>query len=223
MSDIRLIGFDVDGTLVQHDENVVVWQIFHNHYMVDPQVGVERYRQFKAGQLSFDRWVALDVQSWIDAHAKKEEMVKIIRENLTLTQDAEWTLCELKRRGYIIGLISGTLDLVTDELLKDVPFDFAFMNHLQFDENGYLCGWQASRFDAPGKAITLEEMAKKRGLTLENCAFVGDHINDLGALKAAALGIGYMPKDPSVNATAKAVIPGGSFKQLLDFFPDLTK
>ena len=137
MQNIKIIGFDVDGTLVQHDANVVVWQIFHNHYMVDPQLGIERYRLFKEGKLAFKEWVRLDVKCWIDAHAKKEEMIKIIKENLGLTQDARETLLELKRRGYIIGLISGTLDLVTDELLKDVPFDFAFMNHLQFDENGY--------------------------------------------------------------------------------------
>ncbi len=221
MQNIKIIGFDVDGTLVQHDANVVVWQIFHNHYMVDPQLGVERYRLFKEGKLAFKEWVRLDVKCWIDAHAKKEEMIKIIKENLGLTQDAKETLLELKRRGYIIGLISGTLDLVTDELLKDVPFDFAFMNHLQFDENGYLTGCTASRFDSPGKAETLKEIAESRGLTLENCAFVGDHINDLDALRSAALGIGYMPKDPAVNAAAKHIVESGSFKQILQYFPPI--
>ncbi|MDD5263291.1 MAG: HAD hydrolase family protein, partial [Candidatus Bipolaricaulis sp.] len=48
----------------------------------------------------------------------------------------------------------------------------------------------------------LRALAADRGIPLDEICFVGDHVNDLPAMRIAGLAIAANPKDPAVGEAA---------------------
>lgn len=220
---VRVICFDVDGTLVHHPTGKTVWQVLNDRFLNDPALNAARFADFRAGKLSYAEWVALDVGDWVARGADRGQIETIIRETLTVVDGARETLEALRRRGYRLAVISGTIDLTLDLLLEEFPFDRAFTNKLFFDGKGRICGWQATPYDVGGKARALDQVAAEFGVDARRCAFVGDHWNDLAALGRAGLAIAFHPKDDDVRAAADIVIEGGPLTRLLDIFPEISE
>lgn len=219
LPDIRLIAFDVDGTLVTHERQQVVWQLFHERFVGDPDIGWERYQDYLAGRISYERWVDLDVGAWQERGVRRQAMADLIRAELSVVPGCRDTLAELRRRGYRLAVISGTLDIVLDELLSDQVFDHVFTNKLFFSSDGSLSGWRATPYDIDGKARALAAIATAEGLTSAQCAFVGDHVNDLPVMATAGLAVAYDPKDDRVSTQADHVLASGQFARLLELLP----
>jgi phosphoserine phosphatase len=118
-------------------------------------------------------------------------------------------------------VISGTIDVTLRLLLSGVCFDRVFTNKVFFDEKGKISGWEATPFDVDGKARALEEVAAQFGLDPVQCAFVGDHWNDLAALGRAGLAVAFHPKDDLVRRAADVVFEDGPLTLLLDLFPEI--
>jgi phosphoserine phosphatase len=45
---ISLIAFDVDGTLVDHPEGKVIWELLNRRFMGDDRMNHQRYRDYQA-------------------------------------------------------------------------------------------------------------------------------------------------------------------------------
>ncbi len=216
---IRLVVFDVDGTLIEHPEDKTVWQVLNERFLATRTLNVERFEAFRAGRLSYADWVALDVGDWKKRGVRREEIVDAIRACLRPVPGAAETIGALRERGYRVAVVSGTLDITLELLLADIDFDRVFTNKLFFDESGCLSGWQATPYDVDGKAHALEELSRSMELALDEIAFVGDHWNDLSALRIAGFGFAYKPKDLELCEVADVVLPGGSLTQILEHLP----
>jgi ADP-ribose pyrophosphatase len=216
---IDVVAFDVDGTLVAHPHGKVVWQILMECFGVDTSVSGERYQAYRHGRISYAQWVDLDVGEWLERKATRAAMVEAIRAHLALSPGAREVVTELKARGYHLAVISGSLDLVLDVLFPDHPFDHVFTNRLAFDPAGNLASWTATPYDMDGKEAGLRAVAAAAGTTLDRCAFVGDHLNDVSALRLAGLPIAYDPKHESVIQTARIILPAGGLRGLLELLP----
>ena len=188
-----LICFDVDGTLVVHPEETIVWEILNRRFTGDDEANQTRFRQYRAGEISYPEWVALDVGDWLRAGATRDEIVAAIGD-LRLVGGTHETLAELKRRGYKLAIISGTLDVVIETLLPEHPFDDVFVNHLDFDAAGRLSGWKATPYDVDGKARAVREIAAREGIPIARCAFVGDAFNDVEAAREAGFSVAFNPE-----------------------------
>jgi phosphoserine phosphatase len=128
-------------------------------------------------------------------------------------------LHELRARGYLLAVISGTLDIVLDEFFPEHPFCEVYTNGLEFDGEGRLSGWRATPFDMDGKARALEHLARQHGLPLSRCAFVGDNVNDLGVARVAGFSVAFNPKCAELETVAHAVIRGTALAPVAARFP----
>ncbi|MCU0689952.1 MAG: HAD family phosphatase [Polyangiaceae bacterium] len=216
---VRVVAFDVDGTLVEHDAGLVVWQILNRRFVGDHRLHAERFRAFQRGELSYAEWVRLDVEGWRDGGATRSSIVKAIAEELRLVPHARVVVDELVRRGYSVAVVSGTLDVVLDTLFPDHPFARVFTNRIAFDDAGAICGWTATPYDNTGKAEALRMLADETGCTTQDLAFVGDHLNDCDAMALAGCPIAYDPKHERVRSLARHVIPRGCLDRLLWLLP----
>jgi phosphoserine phosphatase len=215
--DISLIAFDVDGTLVDHPEGKVIWELLNRRFAGDDTINVSRYLDYREGRITYGTWVELDVGGWIEAGATREEILAEVR-GLRPIRGAAEVLHELKARGYRLAVISGTLDVVLDEHFPEHPFDEVYTNHLHFDPGGRLAGWRATPYDMDGKARALEHLAERYGLPLSRCAFVGDNVNDLGIARIAGYTVAFNPKVPELEALAHAVVRGPSLRPVGELF-----
>jgi phosphoserine phosphatase len=215
--EITLIAFDVDGTLVDHPQGKVIWELLNKRFAGDDEVNLVRYQDYKAGRIDYPTWVALDVESWIEAGATREEIREVVR-TLSPVGEARETLLGLREKGYRLAVISGTLDVVVDEFFPDHPFGEVFTNHLHFDPEGRLSGWEATPFDMDGKARALQHIADLYGLPLSRCAFVGDNLNDLEVAGIAGYTVAFNPKCRELEASAHTVVRSASLAPVGNLF-----
>ena len=80
---VRLICFDVDGTLVVHPEEKVVWEVLNKDFGTKEEVNQERYRRFKAGELSYKEFARQTGNSEQGARALHYRGLKHLRKLLT--------------------------------------------------------------------------------------------------------------------------------------------
>ncbi len=210
-----LICFDVDGTLIKHPSDKVIWEILNQKFTGDDSVNAERYRMYRTGEISYAQWVELDVQGWIDAGATHTLIVDAISE-FELTDGALDTVWSLKERGARLAIISGTLDVVIDTLFPEHPFEDVYSNRLLFDDEGNLTGWKATPFDLHGKPDALRELVRKHGVSLERSAFIGDGENDVPMLGVAGCVIAFNPRSAELERGADHVLKNCSMTNILD-------
>lgn len=211
-----LVCFDVDGTLVEHPEEKVVWQVLNRRFLGDDRVNDARYARYRSGAITYAEWVGLDVGDWQRAGATRAQVVEALGE-LRLVDGARETLASLKERGYKLAVISGTLDISLEALFPDHPFDDVFCNRIRFGEDGRISGWEATPYDMDGKARALEMIARREDVPLARCAFVGDHGNDVPAARVAGLAIAFNPKSPELEAAAHVVLRDRDLRAILEY------
>ena len=216
--EIALIAFDVDGTLVDHPQGKVIWELLNNRFAGDDSINHSRYRDYKEGRIDYATWVALDVEGWMAGGATRHEMMEEVRRLRPLAGVVE-TLHALRDRGYLLAVISGTLDIVLEEHFPEHPFSQVYTKRLRFDAEGRLSGWEATPYDMDGKARALRELAALYNLPVSRCAFVGDNMNDLGVAAIAGFTVAFNPKVPELEKLAHRVVWGRSFSPVGELFP----
>jgi HAD superfamily PSPase-like hydrolase len=209
-----LVAFDVDGTLVHHADDKTVWEVLNHRFTGSDDQNVQRWDQYKKGLLSYAEWVALDIASWQDAGATRDQITAAFGE-LTLVAGARETLSELKSHGARLAVISGTLDLLLDTLFPDHPFDEVYTNRIVFDPDGRISHWHATPFDMDGKGVALRSIALREDIPLARCAFIGDHANDLAAARLAGLSIAFNPKSAELEAAVSVIVRSQDLRDIL--------
>ncbi len=112
---------------------------------------------------------------------------------------------ELRRSGYILGIVSSGVALVADRVRVELALSFAVANELRIAD-GVFTGEAVVRVGLGDKRAVVEREARRLGLALGEIAFVGDHLNDIPVFEAVGLGIAYAPKAPQVAAAARSVV-----------------
>jgi HAD superfamily PSPase-like hydrolase len=210
-----LVCFDVDGTLVRHPTDKVIWEILNLRFTGTDEINQERYRMYRSGEITYADWVRLDVEGWIEAGATRPELVEAVRE-FEHYDGALDTVWELKRRGAYLAVVSGTLDVIIDTLFPDHPFDDVFTNRLVFDDEDRLTGWEATPFDLHGKPEAIRELATRHGLLLDQCAFVGDGENDVPVIGVAGCVVAFNPRSEALERGADYVLKNVNMTRLLE-------
>ena len=128
---VDLVCFDVDGTLVEHPEHKVVWQVINRRFLGDDGVNTERFKRYRSGEITYAEWVDLDVGEWQKLGLTRDQLVDALGE-LRLVDGARETLQILKERGYKLAVTSGTINISLETLFPDHPFDDVFCNRIRF-------------------------------------------------------------------------------------------
>lgn len=213
----KLVAFDVDGTLV--DELQYIWMLIHNEIGVDLEKVNEMTEKYYKKEISYKEWANHDIQLWVEKGVTKKELMDIVNK-LKLMNGAIETLEELKKKGYKLAVISGGLDIVLDYFIPDAEkiFDHIVIAKLVFDEEGKLTGGLIPDDfdDLENKAGILEKLAEKEGISLDECAFVGDSDNDVEVMEDAGLAIGFNPTEKIANIS-DVVIRKKDLREILKY------
>ena len=94
-------------------------------------------------------------------------------------------------------------------------FDDVFLSRIYFDEKGNISKVDATEFDMDGKAIALRKIAERENISLKECVFVGDYLNDLKTIKEAGLGIAFNCNYDKVRKAADVVIEKKDLREIL--------
>ncbi|MBI2656328.1 HAD family phosphatase [Candidatus Woesearchaeota archaeon] len=216
MQKYRLVCFDVDGTLI--DNVKFSWQIFHDYFQTDKHKREDAKSAFFSGKITYLQWAEHDINLWKEKDAKKEDFLKAIN-NLKLMEGALDTLHELKKNGIKLAIISGSLNIILDKLMPNYEeyFDDVFISRIFFDKNGNMARIEATEFDMDAKALALKKIAEREKISLSECVFVGDYLNDLKIMQEAGLGIAFNCQHDELKKAADVVIEKKDLREVLKF------
>ena len=208
-----LVIFDLDGTLIAHSEPI--WKTLHRRLGSDPEQRRQLLSRGLSETISYEQWVAGDVDLLRQAGATRQGVAAIVAE-LTPTKGARELIDRLVEVGTKVAVVSGGIGLVVDLLLSDWPLDEVFVNRLRFDARGRLVSGEATPYDRGGKADALEVLARRYGTVRQRVAFVGDGDNDRAIMARAGYGIAWGPSAPSsLVALADCHVTSGDLSDLI--------
>ena len=218
MPKYKMVCFDVDGTLV--DNLTFSWQIFHDYFQTDRHRREDAKNKFFNGEITYKQWAEHDIGLWKERNAKKNDFFDAIsHNNLKLMEGAIETLSALKKNGIKLAIISGSLNLLLEKFIPDYEkfFDDVFLSRIYFDENGNISKVDATEFDMDGKALALRKIAEREKISLKECVFVGDYLNDLKIIKEAGLGIAFNCNYDELKKAADVVIEKKDLREILKY------
>jgi len=121
---------------------------------------------------------------------------------------------KLKKEGYKTALISSGLpQLFVEHLAKGLGADYAVGIDLEVSKDCLTGRIGGDVIQPNGKALALEKIVKKEGLTPKEIVLVADDRNNLPMFKFCALKIGYNP-DFLLSAKSDVVVRG-DFEEIL--------
>lgn len=216
MPKYKLVCFDVDGTLI--DNVKFSWQIFHDYFQTDWHRREDAKNKFFNGQITYKEWAEHDINLWKERNAKKHHFFAAI-EHLKLMEGAIETLNELKKRGLKLAIISGSLNIILEKFIPNYEdfFDDVFLSRIYFDEEGNIAKIEATEYDMDGKALALRKICEKEGISLKDCVFVGDYLNDLKIIEEAGLGIAFNCEYDELKKAANIVIDKKDLREILKY------
>jgi phosphoserine phosphatase len=191
-----LVCFDLDGTLV--DDTIYIWKTLHEVFATDPVARKTAYDDFFAERITYDQWFAHDLKLLRASGATKSRIQELIA-GLRIMPGAKEVIAKLKSLGHRIAVVSGSLDIVVDELFEPGLFDHLLINRIRFAPDGTIEGGTPTPFDLEGKADGLAELAKREGIELSQTVFIGDNENDVWIAKAAGLSIAFNCKSEKLR------------------------
>ena len=216
MSRYKLVCFDVDGTLI--DNVTFSWQIFHDYFQTDRHRREDAKNKFFEGRISYLEWAEHDINLWREKNARKQDFFKAT-EHLKLMEGAMETLDELKKRDIKLAVISGSLNIILEKFIPnyDEFFSDVFLSRIYFDDEGKIGRVEATEFDMAAKALALKKIAVREKLSLKQCVFVGDYLNDINVIQEAGLGIAFNCNSDELKRVADVVIDKKDLREILKF------
>ena len=196
---IKLVAFDLDGTIVKEDSS---WGRIHQFFgsMDVQRINLELYLRNK---ITYDEFMRRDIAAW--PKPLHVNQIKSILLNYELDENMYFVVKELTTLGVEIAIISAGIDILANDVAKKLGIKHVVANGLEINEKGYLTGNGIKRVEPLRKHEVLSKLANKLGITLKNTAAVGDSKYDKTFLLHAGVGIA-LDKDPELTSIADFVV-----------------
>ncbi|MDL2246440.1 phosphoserine phosphatase SerB [Methanobrevibacter sp. OttesenSCG-928-K11] len=142
------------------------------------------------------------------------EDVKKIAEDLPLMEGAEETIKTLKDDGYEVAIISGSFDIIADQIKDKLGVDYVFTNSLT-EEDGKLTGEVTGPLVSGHKVDVLKSLIEDKDISLNEVIAVGDGANDISMIEVAKCGIAFNAK-PSLKEIADVIVEDKDLTKVLE-------
>lgn len=154
-----------------------------------------------------------------------DEMLEVISQ-IPMVPDIKEVIAELKKRDYLVGIISNSYHLVCNYVKQEIGADFILSNRLELLE-GKATGEVSmpSYFFPPPDSLCRHSLCKTHALQyacerfkvqMKNCIAVGDSADDACMVKHAGKGFSFCSHDATILQAAKYHILKPGFAILLD-------
>lgn len=149
-----------------------------------------------------------------------------VTDKIKIVDDAAYVIRELKKKGYICGIISDSYDIVTNHIKNKLKMDFSVGNELEFSKSiatgevkvpsAFMRNEHSRCSHDFCKANVLFQLAEKYNIGVKNIISVGDSENDICLIRESGIGIAFRSHNSYLNLVADKVINEKSFLQILD-------
>jgi len=195
--DLRLVAFDMDGTLLAPRSS---WVVLHEAFGTNND---QHHAAYLRHEIDDEQFIRSDVALW-QAAMGKIPLARVygILDNIAPVSGAPETVAALHAAGIATVIITGGLKCLARRLVSEWGMTVAYGNELLADDEGYLTGEGVVEVRAREKDLVLQRVMAERGLTRAQIAAVGDTAIDLTLFKLAGVGIAVNTNDSKLIAGA---------------------
>ena len=206
---IKLIVFDVDGTITQHPSS---WQYLHEYLNVWDGNADKYQKRFLAGKISYAEFCRLDACHWKGMSVKK---IRDILQNIPYTKNLRRYIPLLKKKRLKLVSISTGLHILSERIKQELDFDDAVANHL-LTRRGVLTGEVRVDVSFRGKGTAFRKVLREFGVEPHETICIGDGEGDVPMMRRAGFAIAFDPKTEHVAKSADYVCKSKNFKEVYD-------
>jgi len=186
MSKTKLICFDVDGTLVDGTS----WLLLTEGLGCSLQEHLDIFHRAKRGEISFVKGEKLLTKMYQDSGNATKSFIRELFSKIEPRKEARSLFGHLKKKGFIIYLISGAIDIFVGEIANKLEVDGFYANsRLDFNNSGLLTKIHYRDNQGEVKVEQLKKLNNKLGINMNQVVFVGDSENDIEVFKVTGKGI----------------------------------
>ena len=202
MTEIKLVVFDMDGTLLKPRS---CWAYIHDYFGTDNSDMLKRYIERKISDQDF---VKADFKLWQDSTEDNvnQEYINKILDNIEPIKGAKELVETLHSCNIRTAIISGGIHYLADKWAKEWNMDDALANDLIDDKNGELTAIIKS--SGHNKGPVMEKMIEKYNFNKNEIAAVGDTVVDIPTFERAGLSIAVNTEDERVISKANYHLKG---------------
>jgi phosphoserine phosphatase len=188
MSEIKLICFDLDRTLITNNS----WYDFNLAMGVTPEEDQKLYDEYFQGKISYEVWTSELLRLFQrNKKTSRSEIIKILSK-YNYADGAIEIVRLAASKGYKVALISGSVDILVDLVSKDLGIELAgATNTLVFDNEDNLMDIKCLGDDKYAKVAILDDFCRKLGIDITECVCVGDGDNDIELFKKTKHGVTF--------------------------------
>ena len=203
---IKLVVFDLDNVIIDGEAIDEIGKLAN----VEEEIA-EITEKAMQGEIDFETSIKDRVQ--LLEGTSVEDIQKVASE-LPLMSGAEDTINGLKENDIDVAIISGSFDVVADEIKEKLGVDAVYTNSFTV-EDGKLTGEVTGPLVSGSKLDVLKDHVEEAGIALEDVVAVGDGANDISMIESAGCGIAFNAKD-SVKEIADVVVEEKDLTKVLD-------
>jgi phosphoserine phosphatase SerB len=154
-----------------------------------------------------------------------DEILEVV-DKIKIIDDAAFVIRELKKKGYICGIISDSYDVVTNHVKNKLKLDFSIANELEFSKSiatgevkvpsAFMKNKHSKCNHDFCKSNVLFQLAEKYSIDIKNTIAIGDSENDICLIKESGIGIAFCSHNNYLNLVADRIISEKSFVQILE-------
>ena len=186
MKKIKLVCFDVDGTLVDG----ISWLFLTEGLGCSTQEHLNTFQRAKHGEITFIEGERMLTKMYQDSGNAKKTFIEKLFNKIKPKPEARQLIIYLKKKGYWVYLISGAIDIYVEEVAKKLGVDGYFANSiLGFDKKGVLKKIYYRDNQGEVKVEQLKKLIGKLGISMDEVVFIGDSENDIEIFKETRKGI----------------------------------
>ena len=149
-----------------------------------------------------------------------------VADKIKIIDDAPYVIRELKRKGYVCGIISDSYDVITNHIKNKLKMDFSIANELEFSRSvatgevkvpsAFMRSKHSNCNHDFCKSNVLFQLAEKYGINIKNTIAIGDSENDICLIRESGIGIAFRSNSNYLNLVADRIITEKSFAGILD-------
>ncbi|MGI0054371.1 MAG: HAD family hydrolase [Thermoplasmata archaeon] len=212
---LRLVAFDMDGTLACDDRIESSWAVIHEHYGLS---NARALAQFNRGEIDDVEFIRSDVALWKSRHPtiSVDDLERILA-GVALMPGAEELVHGLKAHGVRTAIISGGIDLLAHRIGRELGIDYVLANGIRSSPDGLLTDEGIIRVPIKQKDRVLAGIQRDLGVGVAETAAIGNSEIDIGMFRQSRIGIAFHPEDDATRAAATHVIDGPSLAPALEW------
>jgi phosphoserine phosphatase len=177
-----LAALDMDGTVLEHESS---WVALHRAFGTT-EAGEASLKLYTEGRIDYKEFMRRDISSWPKG-VNKNEIEKILS-GYRIRAESQPTIDELKRRGIKTALVTSGIDILAEDVAKDLGIDYWVANGLRFGKDGTVLSEGIGRVDPTKKDLAYLKLLSRIGIPSKRTIAVGDTVYDLRFLRSAAIG-----------------------------------